>query len=360
MGKIAKKKKIIICLFVLGTLAVSSPALALLVQWPDSPIPGGVTIDGNTQLHELIAYIYEWAITLGGLALFVVLIYAGVEYLTSAGKPETMRSAKDRIKDGVIGLILLLSIWLILNTINPALTSFEPLEFDFEDFLHCEIESGGNCTDDDDCIAELGDYAVCEIDTCSLDTCKQRFGEYYNCENERCVLDEDAWLAGFTPNQCASITAWKEDRNWTGDGAVNGKRVLLPGDKYRIGGRGIQATGQYLDKEGEPFFAQIEFPVNPNTGKLYDNCVAQIELYKGRSAFEKCASDRDRIQITATRHPDDDGAHPCGSHEYCKDVFGGEYMCEDGICAIVQRHVPDQLYDEYVRCIEYRVQRMPF
>jgi|GEM_PF-2909335 len=376
MGKIIRHKKIILFLVVV-MLGISSPVLALLVDWPPSPMPPEFReIHGESELHEMIAYIYEWAIALGGIAVFVVLIIAGVQYLTSAGRPEAMRSARDRIQNAVIGIILLLSIWLILNTINPALTTLQPLELNMAEFLSCEIEDGGPCANHDECrgAAEFNSqHAECEktppdpVGTCILDQCKTRFGEYYYCENERCVLDEDAWLAGFRPRQCASVTIWPqggidEEGDPTGD-PRRWESKLMPGDRYRI------SSNQYLNKSGEGFFAVIEFPVNPNkidpiTGmpELYDNCVAHIELYKGRSLVEKCVSDRERVQITATRHPDDNGAHPCGGQPegYCHDTFGGEYFCENDICSIIQFHRPDQLYDEWVRCIEYREVRMPF
>ena len=49
-------------------------------RWPDSP--GGTTIHEQTEIHELIAYIYEWGISLGVIASFIALVIAGVKYMT--------------------------------------------------------------------------------------------------------------------------------------------------------------------------------------------------------------------------------------------------------------------------------------
>ena len=74
-------------------------------------------------LPKLVQYFYEWGIALGGLAVFIVLIIAGFQYLTSVGDPTKMKEAMDRIESAFLGLVLLLGSWLILNTINPELTT---------------------------------------------------------------------------------------------------------------------------------------------------------------------------------------------------------------------------------------------
>ncbi|HBK72340.1 MAG TPA: hypothetical protein DDZ39_11920, partial [Flavobacteriaceae bacterium] len=88
----------------------------------------------------LIAYLYEWGIALGGLAAFVALLIAGFVYMTSVGDPTKMKEAMDRIKSALLGLIFLLSSYLILNTINPELTTLRPIDFIIDpDDIHLEI-----------------------------------------------------------------------------------------------------------------------------------------------------------------------------------------------------------------------------
>ncbi|MFA5355210.1 MAG: pilin [Candidatus Paceibacterota bacterium] len=94
----------------------------LLLEWPDSP--GGTSLEDDSSLPELIQYIYEWGISLGGLAVFVSLIVAGIQYISSFGDPVSMKNAMERIRSAFIGLVVLLSSWLVLNTINPDLTTF--------------------------------------------------------------------------------------------------------------------------------------------------------------------------------------------------------------------------------------------
>ncbi len=130
MKKLIKNKKVIFCLILLGIFSVNSAALAFLA-WPDSP--AGTALNDKSELPSLIQYLYEWGIALGGLAVFVSLIISGIQYLSSFGNPTSMKDAMDRIKSAFLGLILLLSSWLILNTINPNLTNFQSLSLNLED-----------------------------------------------------------------------------------------------------------------------------------------------------------------------------------------------------------------------------------
>lgn len=95
----------------------------LEVGWPNSPMGTSLTI--NSSLTDLIKYFYEWGIALGGFAAFIALVIAGFQYLTSAGDAGRMKDAMDRIKSAGLGLVLLLSSFLVLNTINPQLTKLE-------------------------------------------------------------------------------------------------------------------------------------------------------------------------------------------------------------------------------------------
>jgi len=132
-------KKILIVVFLLLLPAVSfvfsqTPAptgvrlvtpTTTHVNWPPSPL--GTNITPATQFHELIRYLYEWGIALGGIFVFIVIVKSGIEYLTSMGDPGKMSKSLESIKSAALGLILLLSSWLILNTINPQLTTLRPL-----------------------------------------------------------------------------------------------------------------------------------------------------------------------------------------------------------------------------------------
>ena len=69
-------------------------------------------------------YIFNFVIVISGLIAFAALIWAGIVYSTSYGKPERMKEAKSRIKSALLGLLILLFSFLILTTLNPELVIF--------------------------------------------------------------------------------------------------------------------------------------------------------------------------------------------------------------------------------------------
>jgi hypothetical protein len=55
---------------------------------------------------------------LGGIALFVMLIIGGFNYLTSGGNPQQAEAAKKTITYAILGILLLASSFLILKLIQ--------------------------------------------------------------------------------------------------------------------------------------------------------------------------------------------------------------------------------------------------
>lgn len=96
----------------------------LQVDWPASPLTS-YKLAPDTSLAELVNYFFEWGIGLGGLGVFIALIIAGIQYITSIADPGKLNEAKDRIKSSLIGLVLLLSSWAIFQLINPSLSEME-------------------------------------------------------------------------------------------------------------------------------------------------------------------------------------------------------------------------------------------
>jgi len=79
--------------------------------------PGGgeqievVTIQG---FECIVRIIFNLAIRLAGLAVFIMLLVGGFKYLTSGGDPKATESAQKTITYAILGLALLLGGWLIL------------------------------------------------------------------------------------------------------------------------------------------------------------------------------------------------------------------------------------------------------
>lgn len=62
----------------------------------------------SAALANIIVTVWRTAITLGGLALLVMLIMGALEWITAGGDKGKIESARDRITQSIIGLLVLL------------------------------------------------------------------------------------------------------------------------------------------------------------------------------------------------------------------------------------------------------------
>lgn len=72
-----------------------------------------------------IADIYRYLAGVAGILAVVMMIYGGIKYTVSFGNPSTLQDARDTVSSAMIGLALVLGTYVILNFINPALTSLK-------------------------------------------------------------------------------------------------------------------------------------------------------------------------------------------------------------------------------------------
>jgi hypothetical protein len=115
-----KKTGNIIRISLLGTMFIS-PAFAAM-QYPEI---GGITISSSTTAAEYIVYFFNLSIAVGAFVAGAVLFMAGIDYVSARGEPAKLESAKNKIKNAFLGLIILLAAFMILNIINPQLTNIK-------------------------------------------------------------------------------------------------------------------------------------------------------------------------------------------------------------------------------------------
>ena len=117
-------KKIFSVIFILiaGLLSFRS-VHALQITYPD-----WFLIEEGMQLTQIVAVLFNFLLAIAGIAAFVMIVLGGFRYLTSAGDPSKMGDARSQIFAAILGIIILFSSWMILNTINPELVSMgEPI-----------------------------------------------------------------------------------------------------------------------------------------------------------------------------------------------------------------------------------------
>jgi hypothetical protein len=112
-----KKYLILAILAILLIIPTVSSALELTY-----PRVQNLEIRLDMNLNELIAWFYYFIVGISGLAAFSMLVWGGFTWLTSAGSSSKTGEAKERISSAVLGLMIILSSWVILRLINPELT----------------------------------------------------------------------------------------------------------------------------------------------------------------------------------------------------------------------------------------------
>lgn len=145
-GVLWTREKAAVCV----TPAVGEPLEGAATTEPDKPvifkpqvgIPGsitiggqefsirkgeGVVVDGST-LARYVAVFYRFFITLLMVSAVTMISWGGFKRLMAAGSEEMVKDSNDIVFKAIIGLVLALISYSLLNLINPKLTQLEKLE----------------------------------------------------------------------------------------------------------------------------------------------------------------------------------------------------------------------------------------
>jgi hypothetical protein len=77
--------------------------------------------DSNTNpIYALLQVVSKWLIGLLGLVFVLIVVISGFQYIVSRGNPDETKSAKGRLEHAVIGIVLLVLMTAILNTLIPG------------------------------------------------------------------------------------------------------------------------------------------------------------------------------------------------------------------------------------------------
>jgi hypothetical protein len=77
-------------------------------------------------LPDYIRYVYQFAVITSAIIAFLAVLIGGFRYITSAGNPAQTSDARNQILMALIGLIVILGSYVVLQEINPDLISLEP------------------------------------------------------------------------------------------------------------------------------------------------------------------------------------------------------------------------------------------
>lgn len=123
-------------------LIATAPSIAPITN-PASPTFG--TGEPVVAFAKLIVTVWQTAITLGGLALLIMLIIGAIEWITAGGDKGKIESARNRMTQGVIGMLALMAITAISFFISGTL-GINLLKPQFADNLNtCGCPTGFRC-----------------------------------------------------------------------------------------------------------------------------------------------------------------------------------------------------------------------
>ena len=128
MIKRKHKNSIVFLLIVFLFLAAGFASAQTRQLEIDYPEVGGIQPTGETSVGELLLYWFNFAIWVVGAVVLLVVVIAGIRYITSTGKPEQLEGARRQILSAFWGTIILLGAYILLSTINPQLLVLGPGE----------------------------------------------------------------------------------------------------------------------------------------------------------------------------------------------------------------------------------------
>lgn len=229
------RKKFFFLLFVLiVTILAASPTMAAFLYEPykiTTSIPGTDIVAGNSidsiTIQQYIVSIYTGALALVGLTAFIMIVYWGFVYTLSGGNASKKADAMGGLRDAVVGIILLLGGYLILNFVNPDLVKLQPLGSDESGQSYLPVldsinkpptgGSGGglSCNANKQCVAG-GGGATCTADAqCVAGGAKadgsscQDYSECLslNCDptSKKCAPKKNNGIACQFPYECKSL-----------------------------------------------------------------------------------------------------------------------------------------------------------
>ena len=179
------------------TALVILPILAHAAEYKfAAPLPGGHS-SANT-IVDYAKYLFPVLLSIAAGSAFLMFVIGAIEYAASGGNPGRIDSAKGRMTNAILGLLLAIFSVLILQTINPHLLDLQ-LNLENVGFVDpgdttagggiCSGSYWGRCPDRQECIRDTtAGVNKCATKTttppavgCSND-CKPE--QQYNCNNK--------------------------------------------------------------------------------------------------------------------------------------------------------------------------------
>lgn len=128
----------------LPRLQIPVPTLRPFTKPLKTVTPEGKTVLVIDFLTTYIVGIYKYLVGIAGIMAGVMIVWAGIKWLTSAGNPERIGDARKKIASALMGLILVLGSYVVLNLVNPDLVFLKPLRVEFVEPILLDLSAMEN------------------------------------------------------------------------------------------------------------------------------------------------------------------------------------------------------------------------
>jgi hypothetical protein len=178
MPKLISSKLIFIFLlcfsFAFFIHATQAASITFQPQVPDKTLYSGITKITNASIGILISNIYKYATGVVGILAAVVLMFGGILWLTAGGNPTQIGEAKAWIMGALSGLVIVMTAYLILYVVNPALVTFPELSIKPVGAPKAQTQEDQKTIDENNkrrgSCTTTGAATSCSL-CCNLDTC---------------------------------------------------------------------------------------------------------------------------------------------------------------------------------------------
>jgi len=111
-----------------SVVCLAAAASALAIAKPAKAVNLGLNYAGNLGLatadpRDAVISLISLLMTFLGIIAIVIILYGGFVWMTAAGSEERVGKAKKIIVSGIIGLIVILSSWLIINFVEKNVSN---------------------------------------------------------------------------------------------------------------------------------------------------------------------------------------------------------------------------------------------
>lgn len=146
----AEEKKV----WVIPQPRIAIPGMETLTEPTNCPTDSsGNKQCSTTWIAQYVSSIYKYAVAVVGILAVVVMMFGGARWIVSGGNASAITDAKAWIASSLTGLILILTSYIILYTVNPGLVSYKAMSLQ-------EVEKGKEM--EEEYIAESANVVLTE------------------------------------------------------------------------------------------------------------------------------------------------------------------------------------------------------